>query len=325
VKYRQCHKDKKPGLKYARSGKRRCDGNKCKRTAGLRIVGEYVYCEFHIDAPDTVKPPKNKRKPKNNKKPKQRAIALKCCVPDCNLPAYFEMVRQIFAEPEEQTKGKHESSEKREVNDGVMDEEIKDIDKEAHMKRKKDVSKGQDLCWADIVKSRNDPEGGKRVERCKYEATKVDYVDTKIKEVAIEKHSWVDVVKNNPSSSPPPPVTSRAKPSVLKEVIDRYCEKHYLGERCNHERCYTVTDLEYKYRALWCPDHLNMITQIRDKIDHSGSQDEIQARLQELKIRRDRDKPHIKYYLNQYISTIGISKEIPNLRSGISKHSKITE
>ena len=77
-----------------------------------------------------------------------------------------------------------------------------------------------------------------------------------------------------------------------------YCEKHYQGNICNINGCNNTKKLEYKHRAWYCSEHLVLQESIRSKIDHSGSQDEINARLLELKFRKDKDNNHIKYYIN---------------------------
>ncbi len=89
-----------------------------------------------------------------------------------------------------------------------------------------------------------------------------------------------------------------------------YCKEHYKGNICNYIKCYQTQNIIEKYKAYWCEFHIETINNIRNNIDHRGSNREIYARLLELKVRKDKDNSHIYYYIKKKAENIGFNKNI---------------
>lgn len=68
--------------------------------------------------------------------------------------------------------------------------------------------------------------------------------------------------------------------------------------------CKMHIDVVDGFASQWCVEHAKIINDIRSHIDHSGSQDEIEHRLAELKIRKDADSGHQFWYVTSYLTSL---------------------
>lgn len=85
-----------------------------------------------------------------------------------------------------------------------------------------------------------------------------------------------------------------------------YCLEHYIG-------CCRAFNLRTAHKAYWCEIHLCVILDTR--INHSGSEQELETRLQELRIRKDKDNNHMFYYIKTKIETISSGDDVFRHRS----------
>ena len=93
-------------------------------------------------------------------------------------------------------------------------------------------------------------------------------------------------------------VSECIKHGVYEYVFNQwYCDQHYTGIVCNYVGCTRIHNLSNIHSSYWCLEHLNVISEIRSKIKHKDSIEDAQHRLKELKIRKDKDSNHIRYYL----------------------------
>jgi hypothetical protein len=64
---------------------------------------------------------------------------------------------------------------------------------------------------------------------------------------------------------------------------------------CNYIGCRKNTKLREFASGLWCKKHIGDIQYIRGRINHTGTEDELKARIEEFEIRKNTDIGHYYY------------------------------
>ncbi len=116
-------------------------------------------------------------------------------------------------------------------------------------------------------------------------------------EVVPEDQLISQQIPSNPSSSSPTHLHS-SSPRYSTNKIDLYTPSG--TKLCDAYGC-RKTNLQPAYGGMFCPKHVYEYSQIRSRIDpHTGSFDEYQARIEELRFRKQWDFGH-----PQYAETLG--------------------
>lgn len=95
-------------------------------------------------------------------------------------------------------------------------------------------------------------------------------------------------------------VESKIKPYkiALCQPIKTIKVKDPHAETCHAEDCNIDQNLVSKFKGQWCISHFNVISRLRNVIkEHKANYSELIARLRELQLRKDFDKPHLDYTL----------------------------
>jgi hypothetical protein len=89
----------------------------------------------------------------------------------------------------------------------------------------------------------------------------------------------------------------------LKDLSERMAPDLPVEGQCNYRKCQEAATRE-RFKSHWCARHYDTMVAIRDAIDpHKGTAEELDARLTELKVRRDADEGHKWFYLQCKIGT----------------------